>query len=66
MESLNSNKKPIFPLDKITRLSLTMASDNCENCGSTMYKTGFLGLFGEKLCCNNYCFNSKSKKNKKK
>lgn len=35
----------------------------CINCGSTSSKVGFLGLFGERLCDNKKCPNSKSKKN---
>jgi hypothetical protein len=34
----------------------------CNNCGSTVSKNGFLGLFGEMLCYNQECPNSKSKK----
>jgi len=34
----------------------------CNNCGSTSSKVGFLGLFGERLCDNKKCLNSKSKK----
>ena len=35
----------------------------CINCGSTASRNGFLGLFGEMLCHNQKCPNSKSKKN---
>lgn len=32
----------------------------CVNCGSTCSKTGFLGLFGQRLCDNDKCPNSKT------
>jgi len=35
----------------------------CTNCGSTASRNGFLGIFGEMLCHNPKCPNSKSKKN---
>ncbi len=33
----------------------------CQNCGSSVVKNGFLRLFGEYLCINKRCINSKSK-----
>jgi hypothetical protein len=33
----------------------------CNNCGSTVHKSGFLGLFGERLCDQPECPNSKSR-----
>jgi len=34
----------------------------CKECGSTVSRDGFLGLFGEMLCHNPNCKNSESKK----
>ena len=36
-------------------------SHRCAKCGSTSHKIGFLGLFGERVCDNKQCENSKSK-----
>ena len=57
----NSNpKKPEPPLSKVLKEGVGRF---CINCGSTISKDGFLGLFGEMLCHNQKCPNSKSKKN---
>ena len=32
----------------------------CEICGSTVYRTGFLGLFGDKVCANKHCPSNKT------
>ena len=53
-------KPPKPPLDRILKEGV---GHFCTNCGSTVSKDGFLGLFGEILCHNPKCPNSKSKKN---
>lgn len=54
----NPPPPPPPPLDRYTREG---AGNWCENCGSTSHKSGFMGLFGERLCDNNECPNSKSR-----
>lgn len=51
---------PEPPLSRVLREGV---GHFCTNCGSTVSKDGFLGLFGEMLCHNEKCPNSKSKKN---
>lgn len=51
---------PEPPLSRVLREGV---GHFCTNCGSTSSKVGFLGLFGERLCDNEKCPNSKSKKN---
>lgn len=53
-------KPPEPPLCRVLREGV---GHFCTNCGSTSSKVGFLGLFGERLCDNKKCPNSKSKKN---
>ena len=53
-------KPPEPPLSRVLRDGV---GHFCTNCGSTVSKDGFLGLFGEMLCHNQKCPNSKSKKN---
>lgn len=53
-------KPPERPLCRVIREGVIHF---CTNCGSTVSKDGFLGLFGEMLCHNQKCPNSKSKKN---
>ena len=48
---------PKPPLNRVVREKCTRF---CNNCGSTMSKNGFLGIFGEILCHNSECPNSKS------
>lgn len=50
---------PSPPLDIITREG---SSRTCNNCGSSVTKDGFAHLFGELLCDNPDCPNSKSRK----
>lgn len=50
---------PDFPLNRIIKEGCVHF---CDNCGSTMSKNGFLGLFGDRLCHNDKCPNSKPKK----
>jgi hypothetical protein len=57
---MNSNIEP--PKPPLTRIIREGGSHFCNICKSTTYKVGFLGLFGERLCDNNECVNSKSKK----
>jgi hypothetical protein len=52
------NKKPIPPLSKIIKEG---GGHFCNKCNSTSSKVGFLGLFGERLCDNSKCINSKTK-----
>ena len=49
------NKKN-FPMDYGTPLK-----NHCSKCYSTSHRKGFLGLFGERVCDNKQCENSKSK-----
>lgn len=49
------NDKPNTPLCRVIN---KMSSYRCLNCGSSSFKTGFLRLFGERLCLNNKCKNS--------
>lgn len=51
-------KPPKPPLSRIIRTGVGVF---CKKCGSTMSKTGFLMLFGERLCDNKECENSKSR-----
>lgn len=53
-------KPPEPPLHRVLREGVRRF---CTICGSTVTKDGFLGLFGEMLCHNQKCPNSKSKKN---
>ena len=54
---MKNNPIPKPPLKRIIR---TGTGCICPNCGSTMSKKGFLGLFGKKVCHNNNCPNSNS------
>lgn len=51
--------KPAFPLD---RIRIEGVGRCCKICKSSVIRSGFLGLFGELLCVNDQCKNSKSKK----
>ena len=53
-------KPPKPPLSRVLREGI---GHFCTNCGSTSSKVGFLGLFGERLCDNKKCPNSKFKRN---
>lgn len=53
-------KPPEPPLSRVIREGV---GHFCKKCGSTSSKIGYLGLFGERLCDNKKCPNSKSKKN---
>jgi len=53
-------QKPKPPLSRVIKEG---GGNYCNNCNSTSSKIGFLGLFGERLCDNPECPNSKSKKN---
>jgi hypothetical protein len=50
---------PTPPLDRVMKDGVT---NFCKHCGSTVSKNGLLGLFGEMLCHNQQCPNSKSAK----
>lgn len=54
---------PNPPEPQLSRVLREGVGHFCTNCGSTVSKDGFLGLFGEMLCHNEKCPNSKSKKN---
>jgi hypothetical protein len=56
-------KPPEPPLNRVLREGV---GHFCSNCCSTSSKVGYLGLFGERLCDNKKCSNSKSKKNYQK
>jgi len=51
---------PKPPLNRVIREGV---GHFCTNCGSTMPRSGFLMLFGERYCDNNKCPNSKPVKN---
>lgn len=50
--------KPIPPISRVIREG---SNNHCIYCGSTISKDGLFRLFGEKLCHNKKCFNSKPK-----
>lgn len=52
-------ERPKPPLSRVLREGV---GNFCKNCGSTVSKNGFLGIFGEMLCHNQECKNSKTKK----
>jgi hypothetical protein len=52
-----SKKLPKPPLNRVLREGI---GHFCVNCHSTSSKSGFLGLFGERLCDNKECPNSKN------
>lgn len=54
------DKTPIKPKRPMTRIIREGASNFCE-CGSSAYKSGFMGWFGELLCDNDECPNSKKR-----
>jgi len=54
-----------MPPKPLSRVIAYCSVDTCVDCGSTMNRNGFLGLFGKLLCDNLDCPNSISKiKNK--
>jgi hypothetical protein len=53
-------KPPEPPLSRVLKEGV---GHFCTNCGSTVSRNGLLGIFGEMLCHNQKCPNSKSKKN---
>ncbi len=57
-EAKNKLKPPPPPLARVIRQGIDVY---CNNCNSTMTKSGFLHLFGERLCDNDKCKNSKTK-----
>jgi hypothetical protein len=60
VDNISVLKPPKPPLSRIISEDV---GHFCTYCGSTVSKNGFLGLFGEMLCHNPKCPNSKSKKN---
>lgn len=54
---------PDPPEPPLCRVLKEGVGDFCPNCNSTASRNGFLGLFGEMLCHNEKCPNSRSKKN---
>jgi len=50
--------KPKKPLSRHIKQGIGIF---CLKCGSTAYRSGFLGLSGEILCCNPDCENSKKR-----
>lgn len=59
---MKKNNVPLPPKPPLSRVINECSSHFCLNCGSSVSKNGFLGLFGEMLCHNSECPNSKSKK----
>lgn len=43
---------PAFPLNRVMREGVL---ETCNHCGSTMSKTGFMGIMGERRCDNKKC-----------
>jgi hypothetical protein len=58
-ERVDTRYIPQPPKPPIGRVIKEGALRLCTNCNSTMSKNGFMGLFGEMLCHNNKCPNSK-------
>lgn len=58
MKNKKIKHKPEIPLSRIIREG---CSKFCNNCGSTISKNGFLGIFGEYICHNKTCKNSESR-----
>lgn len=54
--SVSIIKPPEFPLCRVMREGVWHL---CENCGSTMSKSGWFRLFGKRYCDNHKCPNSK-------
>lgn len=60
---MKSNKEmPAPPKPPLSRVLREGATNICKNCGSTVSRNGFLGIFGEMLCHNSECQNSQTKK----
>lgn len=47
--------KPEPPLNRVKREGCSVI---CDNCGSTMSRSGFMMLFGKRYCDNDKCINS--------
>lgn len=58
IHAISSTDEIQLPLDRVITEGVTHF---CDICGSTMTKSGFLGLFGERRCDNDKCENSKPK-----
>lgn len=58
VEDYESNDFPKFPSCRVIKEG---CGKFCSNCDSTISRDGFLGIFGELLCHNSSCVNSKSK-----
>jgi uncharacterized protein (DUF983 family) len=52
---MKNSKKPKPPLSRIIKEGV---GTFCPNCGSTMSRNGFLGLFGKIKCHNKKFYNS--------
>jgi len=59
---INNNEIPLLPKPPLSRVIREGCNNFCKVCNSTMSKNGLFGLFGEMLCHNKKCDNSKSKK----
>lgn len=57
----NNITHSLLPKPPLCRVIREGCSNFCKVCNSTMSKNGFLGLFGEMLCHNKDCVNSKTK-----
>jgi hypothetical protein len=55
---LKSNFTPSPPEPPLGRVIREGATHFCSNCGSTMSRQGFIGLFGKMMCHNDKCPNS--------
>lgn len=62
LTSTTKKPKPTPPELPLCRVMREGVGRYCVNCGSTMTRRGFLGLYGELLCHNTKCINSNSKK----
>lgn len=60
-QGTNNQDTANIPKPPLCRVLREGAGHFCTNCGSTSSRTGFLHIFGERLCDNKDCPNSKSK-----
>jgi len=58
----NSKNISIPPSPPLSRVLKEGCGNFCKYCGSTCSRNGLLGIFGEMLCHNPECKNSKSNK----
>lgn len=64
ISSMSPHPKKNIPTPPLSQYQKEGITHFCAICGSTMTKRGFLNLFGERLCDNLECPNSKSRERK--